>query len=496
MKSLYLFPVFLLSFSPSFSQWTKIGSIPNNDIVSFTINNDVIYAASDGNEIYKSNDGIVWSSIRVSSDAIDISSIIFYDSKIFVGTFHFGVFFSTDNGNTWQNNGSGPAQISGFAIKDNILYASTLGNGVTALNSATGSWSLFNNFLPGYSVNVQGVIGSPNFLLIAAGSNGTFYRYDFNTHEWNEEYYFGSLKPGLQINRLINIADTLWAVNGNRIIKSSDAGITWDEDKIGAHDGESRFISAGTTKYFTLTNLFPQGTWIQERSKSVGIGSTWSVNEEFFPAGFSYDITEFKDRLFLGKQDGLYTKSLVVAALPVRFVFSHIKCENAKTVLYWETVGETIGNYYNVEKSINGSSYRLIGTLPALGNSSTAARYSFTDNGPGENSSYRIAEYDRERKVQYSSLLRSYCRTAGSFALWPNPTQNGIHISILSEENSVAVIKVFDSKGALVKLQRASLVQGTNQIYVGLKSLSKGIYQLSASSGNTQIQKTVQVIKQ
>ena len=496
MKNFYLFHVLLLSLSPSFAQWTKISSVPNNGVVSLVVDNDIIYAASDLNEIYKSSDGIVWSSIRVSNGALHISSIIFFDGKIYVGTFNFGVFVSIDNGNTWQSNGSGPSQISGLAVHNNVLYAATLGDGVAVLDSATGRWSSFNNSLPSYSVNVHSVASSPGSLLIAAGVNGTFYRYDFNVSEWNEEYYFGRLRPGLQINRLISVADTLWAVNGNHIINSNNGGVSWQDDKVGTHDGDSRFISAGKTNYYALTNLFPTGTWIQERGRNVATGSTWSSNEELLPTGFCYDILEFKNKLFLAKQDGLYTKDLIGAVLPTRLVSFNVKCENGKAVLIWKTAGETNNNHYDVEKSVDGTSYRVIGSLTAAGGSSKETSYSFVDNRTDPPSSYRIAEYDSDGRVQYTKLLQASCHGAGSFTLWPNPTQDIIRISMTSDVTSQAEIKLFDSKGTLVKLQRASLVQGNNLIHVNLESLARGIYQLSASWSKTHKQETVQVVKQ
>ena len=497
MKNFLAIAVFLfLLISPSFAQWKKINAVPDNDIVSLVVHNDRIYAASNVNEIYKSADGIAWTSIRVSPDAIDISSIIFFDAKIYVGTFNWGVFFSSDNGDTWQNNGSGPSFISRFGIKNNSLYASTLGNGVAVLDSVTGKWSFLNNSLPSYSVNVQSVIGSASSLLIAAGSNGTFYRYDFNANEWNEEYYFGSLRPGLQIDRLVNSADTIWAVNGNSVIKSSNAGIQWDHDKIGTHDGTSRFISAGMHTYYTLTNLFPQGTWVQQRSKGAGIGSTWSVNEEFFPTGFSYDITEFGNKLFLGKDDGLYEKEVTGAALPIRFTSVTLTCENDHAVLKWKTARDATDNHYDVEKSIDGSIYRVIERIPATGSNSQLPNYSFTDNSAATNSSYRIAAYDSEGKVQYTQIFRPFCHKNGSFTFSPNPTRDIVRLNIISEETSLAEIKLYNGKGALMKLQRAILAKGSNQVEVSLKAFAKGIYNLSAVWNKAEIRKTIQVIKQ
>ena len=307
----YLIIIPLLIFNVTFAQWTKINTVPTVHIVALGVNNNVIYAASNSNEIYASSDaGVIWDTLTVSINPVDITSLIFFNNKIYAGTFTHGVFYSSDNGITWQHN-SNPSFISDFAVKNNVLYASTLGNGIAVLDTMTNNWTFINDSLPTYSVNVQSIIGSPNFLMIAAGSNGTFYKYDFAGKYWIEDFYYGFLRPGLQIDNLINDADTIFAVNGNRIIKSTDAGGTWTDDKSGTHDGVYRNISAGVSNHYILTNLNSGGTWIQQRNKYSDIGTSWAANEEFLNNGFSYDIIEFNEKLFLGRNDGLYVKSIV-----------------------------------------------------------------------------------------------------------------------------------------------------------------------------------------
>lgn len=263
--------------------------------------------------IYKSSDGgSSWNPIMVSPNPIEITALIFFKNKLYAGTFNHGVFYSDDNGISWQNNGIHPRWISEFAIHNSALFVSTLGSGVALLGLNSTNWTYLNATLPDYSINVNSIISSSNDLIVAAGSNGTYYRYDFNNSIWNEEYYTGMLQPGLQINKLITDGDTFFAVNGNRIIKSSDAGTTWSEDAIGAHNGAYRTLYEGAINQYTLTNIFPEGTWIQKRDKLSPIGSSWEDNEELLPTGFSYALLEFQDKLFLAKADGLYTKSVVL----------------------------------------------------------------------------------------------------------------------------------------------------------------------------------------
>lgn len=311
-RRILIITIMLLCGNQIFAQWIKVNSIPSNDIVALKVNQNTIYAASGLNEIYKSSDnGITWSTLTVSSSPIDITSLIFYNNKIYAGTFRFGVFSSPDNGNTWENSDPNLMFISDFVDKDNVLYASTLGNGVAVLDSNTNEWAFINDSLPTYSVNVQSIIGSQNFLMVAAGANGTFYKYNFSNNIWNEGFYYGFLRPGLLIDNLINNADTIFAVNGNRIIKSSDAGESWIDDEIGTHNGFYRNIYAGSNSHFLLTNLPTGGTWIQKRDKYANSGASWETDEEFFPGGFTYDIIECDNKLFLGRDDGLYVKGIV-----------------------------------------------------------------------------------------------------------------------------------------------------------------------------------------
>ena len=497
MKKLYLITVFLLSLNFAFSQWTRVASVPATDIVALRVINNTIYAASGTNLIYKSSDGgVTWNTITVSNDPIDITDLVFYNNKIYLGTFNSGVFVSSDNGNTWQNNGSIPKWISGFAIKDNSLYASTLGNGVAVMNPNTNNWSFLNASLPDYSANVFGITGSPNFLMIAPGANGTFYTYDFNNSIWKEKYYDGIFHPGLQISKLMSNADTVFAVNFNRIITSLNAGSGWVNDKLGTHDGYYRTIYSGTNNYYTLTDMIPTGVWIQQRSKQAAIGSTWATNEEFVPNGFAYDIVEFNNRLFLGMADGLYTKSLGAIISTMQFMSVGATCENGRVNLVWKTTQEQNSSHFEIETSTDGIHWTIIGNTASAGNSNSEKSYAFTDNHPVLNNNYRIAGYGIDGSVQYSSVIHSSCTvTNASFTLWPNPAKDIVFIDLASGDNSQLLLKLFDSRGALIKTQKKIISQGRNQLTMDIGSLPNGIYTLHADWNSGKIKKAVQVIK-
>jgi hypothetical protein len=182
--------------------------------------------------------------------------------------------------------------------------------------------------------------------------------------------------------------------------------------------------------------------------------------------------------------------------LPVHFISVNANCEGNKVLLKWKTAQEQNSSRFDIERSVDGIRWTVVGNVPASNNSNTEIDYYFTDNNPQQNGFYRIAEYDLDGKVQYSIVVRSLCDTTDLFKLWPNPVREMAFINIVSNSGSQAMIKIFDSKGALVKEQKYTLSQGNNQLSIDMRSLTNGIYSLSVNWNNGQMKKTVQVLKQ
>ena len=193
---------------------------------------------------------------------------------------------------------------------------------------------------------------------------------------------------------------------------------------------------------------------------------------------------------------GRFTLSSPNGPLPVRFISFNTKCERNDVDLKWKTAQEQGSSHFNIERSADAVQWLVIGSIPAAGNSNTERSYAFTDNNPVQNSLYRIAEHDLGGSTQYTSVLRSSCNVREEFNVWPNPVQEMVFINILTSNGSTAIIKLFDSKGALVKKQKAMLLPGSNQLNLDMRSLPSGVYSLSVQWNNGQTERTTQVLKQ
>ncbi|MEO5946395.1 MAG: T9SS type A sorting domain-containing protein [Chitinophagaceae bacterium] len=191
-----------------------------------------------------------------------------------------------------------------------------------------------------------------------------------------------------------------------------------------------------------------------------------------------------------------WTLSSVNNPLPVQFILFNVKCESNKVVINWKTAQENNSSHFNIEQSTDGINWSVTGSVPAAGNSTDERSYSFIDNNPVQNSFYRIAECDINGRSQYTSILKVSCDFNDVLKVWPNPVSKMVFVNINTNSRSTAVIKVFDTNGALIKVQRTALLQGNNQVNMDMEKFPAGMYQLMIEWNNGQMKKTVQVIRQ
>jgi hypothetical protein len=191
-----------------------------------------------------------------------------------------------------------------------------------------------------------------------------------------------------------------------------------------------------------------------------------------------------------------WTLSNDLNSLFVQFILFNAKCENNHIVLAWKTAREQNSNRFDIEKSTDGILWTVIGSLPAAGNSSSEKTYSFSDTNPTPNSFYRITALGLDGRKQLTTIPRTSCGITNMFNLWPNPTHDKIFINIVTNKESQAAIRLFDSKGALVKMQQATVLVGSNQLTIDMRSLASGVYHVSVGWNDGQLRKTISVLKQ
>lgn len=500
----------LASFSTSFSQWIRVDQLPASDIFTIYHKDNILYAGGK-KIIYISRDrGQTWDSTTAIPQLSILNTIIVHKNELYAAGPRAGVFKSADGGATWQDLSAGIfPDIADFCEFRGNLYAATFGNSVYKLNPVNGnSWIFFSNGLSDLSANLPSIAGNSNALVAGTLANGIYAHLPANSITWEERLLAGQLDPNEGAYDIVTAHDTLfYSGRTGKFYMSTDNGLNWNF--IG-----NRLVSAATTlvnaKQAVLVSrhIFENGSFntLFYYIKKNALQNPF-INFSVAPDHFTYKTDILGDKLWDASNKGLFFMSLSdlpeisaddaeITPLPVQFTSFRTNCEGGKVLIAWQTAQEQNGSHFNIERSIDGANWTMIGKLPASGSSIHENSYSFTDNSPLQNGYYRIAQYDLDGKVQYTGMLRAACNTMDVFRLWPNPAHDIVFINIASSNKSQAVIKIFDSKGALVKIQGATVWPGSNQLGVDMKSLVIGMYSLTVDWNNGQMKKSAQVLKQ
>lgn len=157
----------------------------------------------------------------------------------------------------------------------------------------------------------------------------------------------------------------------------------------------------------------------------------------------------------------------------------------------WQTSSELNNDYFTLERSLDSINYTTVGSVVGIGNSSMINRYSYTDSSvtSGQTYYYRIKQTDLDGSFSYSDTIRmsvdisSQVSTLPSFdvQLYPNPSTNDFHLILDGSNNLPCSIKIFDSKGRLVRSIYGVI---SNEVVIPRQDLENGIYFLRIFTDN------------
>ena len=305
--------LWLFGVSATAQQWTKVENLPETEFTALEIIDGIAFAAS-GNTLYYSHDnGENWQSALIASTALVPGYFKKFGDTLYLGMQGFGGVYAAPFDHPegpWVKNGALP-EVSSFAEYNGTLYASTMGFGIYRLN-ANHSWSPFMNGLPNYSYNVSKILATPQSLMVTAGGNGTFYKYNFTTNQWEEDYYGSTYLPGLSIHDAIWADNRLYVSNANRLLRSDDNGANWTPDQSGLLNGLGRFFFKGKKSLYTYTANFNPGnndnfTYLRKRDINAPSGSSWANDSDFLPF-YVYAMGELGNKVYAAAENGLYFK--------------------------------------------------------------------------------------------------------------------------------------------------------------------------------------------
>jgi hypothetical protein len=177
------------------------------------------------------------------------------------------------------------------------------------------------------------------------------------------------------------------------------------------------------------------------------------------------------------------------AVLPVRISAFDVKKAGSAAQLSWHADAEENVSRYEIERSSDGRSFSVIGTLAAVGQ----YNYSYADAAPLANSFYRIKAVDHDGRKSISAIVK-FTGAKSSIVLnaFPMPAKNSFtlqHGSALAGSR----ISISTQDGRVVKNVVPST--GAQQTLVDITSLNAGMYLVRFEAANGEVE-TLKLVKQ
>ena len=179
--------------------------------------------------------------------------------------------------------------------------------------------------------------------------------------------------------------------------------------------------------------------------------------------------------------------------LPVTFMGMVGKWNNNRIDIKWDVADEVNVREYQVERSVDGRSFSVIGTVPANGNTV----YTYIDGRPVPGTAfYRVKNVDLDGKSKYTGVIKMTNGNNNSYGstmkAYPTPAQEQVTIEHRKLSNDAKII-ISTVDGRTLKTVIPS--NGASHTPINLSGIPKGVYIVRLEDGQN-APETSKLIKQ
>lgn len=187
-----------------------------------------------------------------------------------------------------------------------------------------------------------------------------------------------------------------------------------------------------------------------------------------------------------------------IVPLPVELLDFSAECKNRQMIFRWTTASESNSHYFQIEGTIDFSSWQHIGTYQAAGNSNQVVHYSYVWNNPSVELNYfRLRQVDLDGGMQFTDVIFKDCaqHPSGLFDIVyvHYSGQGNAEIFIQNSARERVRLDLFDASGRLISVHDIQLGNGITQHSIPVQSLSKGIYLIRVSK--TQESRSIKLLR-
>jgi len=358
---------------------------------------------------------------------------------------------TNDYGNVEIDNSVTPAATDGVVLQDNMTVASQL------------------KF-------TDGTIITNGQTLLVSSTTGSKVIADAANTNYTDSWVYGTIYRNIASNTDVYDFPVGNATDGY-LLKFTNSSITGTtqinatfEDGAPTNPDLGFNLADGGTEY---TELVQEGTWDLTPDNPVGSGTydlqlyfndfvgledykfgvvsradhsvAWDLVGDVHPTLASSGYAERQNCASFSKK-GIARSS---DPLYIELLFFEAVCMGDHVALSWATAIEVDNDYFTIEKSTDGISYKPIAQVNGAGNSSAVVEYFETDNDPYDGMAYyRLKQTDYNGDFEYFDPkvveCSDYTDDLISFNVYPNPAVNDqdVYISLIGIEPQKEVLVV------------------------------------------------------
>ncbi|MCB2380071.1 DUF11 domain-containing protein [Hymenobacter sp. BT635] len=180
----------------------------------------------------------------------------------------------------------------------------------------------------------------------------------------------------------------------------------------------------------------------------------------------------------------------VGAPLPVELSAFTAKAEQADAVLSWTTASEKNNDRFEVERSLDATTFQRVGTVAGYGTTTAASRYQYRDAQAARWSRqpiyYRLRQIDTDGSTSFSPVRTVQFAAAGKLAIsvYPNPSAGSATLDLTGLPAGEFAVQLTDLTGRVL---RQYTVTGGQEQPLDMRLLAPGAYLLQVRGQAVQL---------
>jgi hypothetical protein len=173
--------------------------------------------------------------------------------------------------------------------------------------------------------------------------------------------------------------------------------------------------------------------------------------------------------------------------LPVELVTFSAMAMQDYIQLDWKTAAELNNEYFDIERSEDGKTFKAIGQVEGNGTTTIAIDYQYDDMEVEQNVNYyyRLKQVDTDGSFAYSNVETARIKSGkGELLVYPNPVGNENELTVeLFVNQTNTTIELIGMQGQLIRTYQLNQAGGWVNTTLDISELESGTYFLKSSDG-------------